>query len=180
MENAIPTPENWHWAITPDDVKKIKAVDRETINRVYFDNLFKFRSMAGKFCRDHRCRSRWYEDMVQQIYVDLPKYNYTNRRTFANGIIKSFWSVFKGVSFGNCGSFETALSDDDKSLADVIGVDTFNFIIDHEDDDKQVLTIISTQDHLTDLQRDFLTAVAFACTPYRGLYAEEYRRAFAL
>ena len=45
----------WHWRITLADIEKIKANDRETVNRVYFDNLEKFRKMALKYC--FKCRN---------------------------------------------------------------------------------------------------------------------------
>ena len=48
-QRDIPTPENWHWKITPEDIEKIKANDRDTINRVYFDNLPKFEKIAKRY-----------------------------------------------------------------------------------------------------------------------------------
>lgn len=37
------TPECWHWAITLQQIEQIRRDDRKTIDKVYFDNLPKFR-----------------------------------------------------------------------------------------------------------------------------------------
>lgn len=177
---VIPTPENWHWAITPEDVKKIKAVDRDTIDRVYFANLEQFSKCAFLFCRKRGKRS-FFEDCVQQIYLDLPNYDYTNVGTFWRGILKTFrrccCNPFRVVSlFATIGRNKDG---DELTLIDVLGEDVFKALEEREDGERQAIRIISAQTALSDNERDFLTAVAFRCTPYRGLYNDEYKRLIA-
>ena len=179
MEKAIPVPGNWHWAITPEDVNGLKAVDRETVNRVYFANYDKFCKCAYNFCRK-RNKFSYVDDCVQQIYLDLPLYDYTNALTFFRGLTKTFihcsyWG-FRSVSFFS--PVGRNKDGEDLLLIDCLGVDVFKALEEAEDGERQALKIISAQTALNDNEKDFLTAVAFKCRPYRGLFNDEYRRLF--
>ena len=87
--NAPATPDKWHWAITPQQIDEIKQGNRETINAVYFDNLPKFRKMASNYCWKWQFNKNLADDITQQIYIDLPTYDFTNTFTLAKGIKKS-------------------------------------------------------------------------------------------
>lgn len=173
------TPERWHWAITPQQVAEIKQGNRETINKVYFDNLPKFRKIARKCCS--RLRSaQSVEDCLQQIYVDLPTFHFDNAQMF-------YWSVRRCCAVA-CGCLrksvplwcivsydEPLLPENDFTLLDKL---TENMSIATTDDkelleqDKRVVEILQTQKQLTELQLDYLVAVAYSVTMRRGLYAD--------
>ena len=174
---AIPTPENWHWAITPEDVKKIKMVDRETIDRVYFANYEKFCKCAYRFCYD-KGKLSYVEDCIQQVYLDLPTYDYSDARTFYHGLLQTFrrctLKCYRTVSlFSSIGRNKDGK---EMTLVDVLGVDVFKALEEREDGERQAIKIISAQYALSDIEKDFLTAVAFRCRPYRGLYNDEYKQ----
>lgn len=172
-------PTNWHWKITPEQIPKIKANDRDTINRVYFDNLSTFRAMAGKYCR-HTQLFDFFEDCIQQIYVDLPKYRYDDAKALYWGIRTSF--IFASLANRHCcASLDARLSDDEDenlTLLDCIGVDGFKESEEREQA-RNVLSIIAEQVQLTEQQRDMLTAFAFGCRVYRGIFSDEYREAYS-
>ena len=171
----ITTPENWHWDISPEDVKKLKAVDRDTINRVYFANLKKFERIANKYCRFVIRNPSYFEDCVQQIYVDLPLYDYTDNRTLYYCIL----TTFKRATLRS--RYEISLfapvhgKDKDSELADFLGKDFFAELEERETEEEKALLMIKSQIALSDLERDFLTAVAFGVRPYEGLFNYEYK-----
>ncbi len=85
----IPTPSNWHWAITYEQIEKIKAGNIDELNKVYFDNLSVFRGMAYNWCAKRRVYD-FFDDCINQIYVELPSYDFENAYTFCWSIRKSF------------------------------------------------------------------------------------------
>lgn len=107
----IPTPETgWHWKITPEQVKAIKANDREAINAAYFDNYQKFAKIGYNFCRRvHDYNDR--EDFLQQVYVDMPMFDYTDTRTFYISLCMCFKSLRKGTLKN--ASLDAELTDED-------------------------------------------------------------------
>ena len=178
IERAILTPENWHWAITPEDVKKIKAVDRETINRVYFANLKKFERIANNYCCFVIRNPSFFEDCVQQIYVDLLFYDYTDNKTLYNCILRTF----KRATLRS--RYEISLftpvhgKDNDSEFVDFLGKDFFAELEEKQVGEENALIMINSQTALSALERDFLTAVAFRVRPYEGLFYEEFTRYF--
>ena len=159
-----PTPENWHWKITPEDVVKIKAVDRETINRVYFDNYNKFRSICFK-----RFPSYW-EDALQEIYVILPYCNYTNLRTFFGSILRRLEISIYGRSVRYPLSLDKPLNDETSTtFGDIIG-EEYDFFHEDEEQTLKVISILDNQKFLTDDQKDYLISIAFGCQQAKGLY----------
>lgn len=166
----------WHWKITPEDTARIKAGDRETVNRVYFDNLSIFRKMAGKYCF-YAGSYDFYEDCIQQIYIDMTCYDYTNAKSLYWSIRKSFRRASMLTTVPTV-SLESPVTDDgDKVLGDYIGVDGFAEL-DEKEHARNVLSLIGEQKQLTERQRDQLTAFAFGVAAYRGLYEWEYRQAY--
>lgn len=113
----------WHWKITPEQIEKVKENDRETVNEVYADNLKKIRAIGYGFCRRARCFS-CYEDFLQQVYIDLPKCDYTNVKKFYYSLKRCFRSA---RMFHRCEvSLDEELSDEgDFSLANTVA-DGFN------------------------------------------------------
>ena len=170
-------PKNWHWKITPSQIARIGLNDRETINFVYFDNLPKFRKLAVKYCY-HAQDFSFLEDCIQQIYIDLPRYDYTNTKTLFYSIKKSFRraSGLKRIHFISLN--EPVTEDESRTVADYLEVDGFAEL-EEKEQDRNVLSIIAEQTHLTEIQRDQLTAFAFGVALYRGLFAYEYKQAYS-
>lgn len=184
-QRDIPTPENWHWKITPEDIEKIKANDRDTINRVYFDNLPKFAKVAGKYVHGKRAMrfsvdKSIIEDIKQQFYIDLPTYNFTNALTLYSGLRRTCANLVFGRS---------VLTDSiDEQLFDEGRADTFEnrYLTDDSgekaveiaESEKTVLLAVKNQRFLTRKQKDRLTAYAFHVRVYDGIFISEYERAF--
>ena len=170
------TPDKWHWKITPEQIAKIKAGERETVNRVYMDNLDKFRRIAWRYC-DSIKRLDIVLDCIQQIYIDLPVYDFTDTG-------KLYWSIRKSFRAAGmltrrpCVSLDAPLTyNGEITLADTIAGEDCFAALEERENALTVLDIIEEQTQLTELQRDQLTALAFGVSLYRGLYAEEYRYA---
>lgn len=170
----LATPDNWHWAIIPQQVIEIKQGNRDTINKVYFDNLPKFQKVISNFYRNFE-RLQFFDDCIQQIYLDLPRYRFDNSSTFYRSLLRTARCVagFYGQQFDifRCVSFETPLkSCDDKTVADTLQV-LFEYTeTEQAEQNKRIVQIIQTQRHLTEYQQDWLVAVAFGCEYRRGLY----------
>lgn len=171
------TPSNWHWAITPQQVAEIKQGNRQTVNEVYFDNLAKLRRVCSNLCYKHR-RQQFLDDCLQQIYIDLPEYNFKNVMTFFWGIKRSCYYAFgyRRYNVTATVSLDSPLQskgskrqeDAGNTLADLIGaVDVDENEI--AEQDKRVLTILDSLT-LSEQEKDVLTAVAFGCAVQRGLY----------
>ena len=177
VKRDIPTPDNWHWAITPQQVTEIKQGNRDTINKVYFDNLQKFKHIAANYCR-LRNTMQFFDDFLQQIYIDLPEYCFDDVRTFYCGLVKSYFRVFgitphKCIDMRTCLSFDALIFGfDDVTLGDTIQAPPDLDEAEFDEQNKRVIEIIETQPQLTEVQKDYLTAVAFGCYFRRGLYGE--------
>lgn len=168
------TPADWHWAITYDDIRQIKLNHRETINKVYFANIEKFERIAWSFCF-RRDLLDLKEDCVNQIYVDLPKYNYENLSRFYTGIMCScrIATFIRSSSPCFCNSLDACFEDEKngrgRSLLDLL---TYEDVPEEarKENCEKVFQIIEEQEQLAPWQKDVLTAFAFGCTAYRGLY----------
>ena len=98
MEDGKTPGTGWHWKITPEQIERLKAKDIVTLNKVYFDNLDKFKRIGLSFC----CKSRnydFYGDFLNQVYVDLPFYHFENLGTLYSSLRRSFkrcrmWSSY--------------------------------------------------------------------------------------
>lgn len=175
------TPANWHWKITPKDVAEIKLGNRETINRVYFDNYdhFKFfvvRLIEKKFGRDFS----YVEDFLQQIYVDLPKYDYTNSLRFWWSIYTRFYYLKNGRKSVRAFSYENKDGDTEGwSLFDTLVAPEEKTDEERIEENAAALRLIENQKQLTERARDILMAEAFGCIVYRGLYENAKKEIYA-
>ncbi len=174
----ITTPESWHWDISPEDVKKLNAVDRDTINRVYFANFKKFERIANKYCRFVIRNPSYIDDCVQQIYVDLPLYDYTDNGTLFACLMRSCRSAALRSRYEISLFTPVHGKDKDCELADFLGKDFFAELEDKQVGEENALIMINSQTALSAPERDFLTAVAFRVRPYEGLFYEEFTRHF--
>lgn len=177
--NTCATPDNWHWKITPEQIEKIKERDRDTVNQVYFDNLPKFKRIAYRFCRNTK-RLSYYRDCVQQIYADMLYYDYSNVRKLYWSLYHSFYRAVGYTRYRTVSLDKPLFDNSIATLADFIPIDdTIEKEKDKQEHDRHVLEIIAAQTQLTERNKDFLTAYAFDCLAYKGLFAYEYAQAFA-
>ncbi len=168
-------PSGWHWKITPEQIEKIKANDRDTINQVYFDNLKQFKKMAYKYCGENKLYS-FFRDCVQQVYLDLPLYRFDSCFELSFSIKNSFARACMSCKRVLL-SLDKLLTDGDRTYADIlIAINTPEKCFDDKEEEKHALQIISNQSHLTERARDILTAYALNCNVYKGLFAYEFDR----
>lgn len=176
MENEKFLPTGWHWAITPEQIEKIKERDRDTVNQVYFDNLEKFKRMAYRYCRRVKQHIQFFMDCVQQVYADMIYYDYTDARTLFWSIRHSFCRAI-GSTRVQIKSLDEPIFDGDGVLADVIPTyDTAERDYDRKAQEVHALHLIAAQTHLSGKAKDILTACAFGCLCYSGLFEYEYSK----
>ena len=172
-------PSGWHWKITPEQIEKIKERDLDTVNQVYFDNLDKFKAMAYNFCYSREV-SYCFEDCVQQVYVDLLDYDFSNSKRLFWSIRNSFYRACPPLLSGTVSLFTPIKGADDIALMDCIeALDEVDAEQRKQEQERHVLAIIAEQKQLNDKDKDILTAYALNCLCYRGLFAYEYTKAFA-
>lgn len=177
LYKAPATPENWHWAITPQQINEIKQGNRDIIDQVYFDNLPTLRKVVFSFCCK-RDKQQFVDDCLQQIYIDLPNYNYKNVQTL-------FWSIKRSCYYAYgyrqseiraYVSLDSPLQSkgskcqekSDRTLADTIPAIEVDYL-EVEEQEKKLLTILDSLD-LSEDDKDVMTAIAFDCAVKRGLY----------
>lgn len=89
------------WRFTDDLIIRIKQGDTAAITKFYNANYDIFAGMARKYVWKQRnlCRNFLYEfdDLIQQVYVDIPYYDYSSRCNLYYGIVKgTFMCVNEG------------------------------------------------------------------------------------
>lgn len=162
-------PPYWHWAITCEQIAEIKKGNRTTIDKVYFDNFAKFKNVAYKFCMSHY-KKGFINDILQQIYLDLPSYNFSDTRafyfSFRRTIIDVVYSSLKTFSYDRL-----LAGTEDLTFEDVLSCE---YVPEEQiiEENQKAFDIIDSQKHLTECQKDYLVAVAFGISlkDYKGLY----------
>ena len=92
------------WQVTPEQADKIAAGDVIEMNGFYNLNMSRLRAMAYAYARRHNqdseFRSYYAEDMVVQLFLDLPYLNWKNALTLTMSIKQtSFaWSAYGGYA----------------------------------------------------------------------------------
>lgn len=83
-----------NWIFDVDEIKQILNKDIDAINKFFNDNLKIIKAMASKYVYQQKIVNKAFiydvDDLVQQIYVDLPFYQYDTRTHFYFCIRKSF------------------------------------------------------------------------------------------
>lgn len=101
-DNKIESINWWKYQIDEKIIQGIKSLDKHSIRKFYEDNEQLIKGIAIHYwCSDNiRCiiNRKLYsvEDMVAQIYIDLPLYNYTNSKTLYGGMRLSCLNVDVG------------------------------------------------------------------------------------
>ncbi len=89
------------WQFTDEQIRQIKNKDQNAMYKFYQDNYEIFCKMAGSFISLEYSLNgyRMYEfnDLMQQVYVDLPYYSYSSRTSLYRSIV---FGTFKNVNFG--------------------------------------------------------------------------------
>ena len=159
--SEIPTPENWHWKITPQDIAKLRLEDVPTMNKVYFDNYEKFQRIAYRRFKDFE------EDAMQSIYVALPYLNYKNAQTFFQSLLWVVRALVYGVGRVYFLSVEAY---EESELPNNLVYEDKYFIL---EDEEKIIEFIASQKTLTDKQKDLLCAAAFGIADYKGVVEDE-------
>lgn len=86
------------WTFTEEQIVNIKHFSVEDMNKFYFDNYDVIMRMAKGFVHKEHCRYRYdINDLLQQVYIDLPYYSYRSRYALYLSIVKG---SFKLVNYG--------------------------------------------------------------------------------
>lgn len=92
------------WQITPEQADKIAAGDIVEMTAFYNLHIERLRGMAYKYARTHNQNTEFYrydsEEMLSQLYLDLPYLNWQNSLTLSMSIKQtSFaWSAYGGYA----------------------------------------------------------------------------------
>lgn len=92
------------WQITPEQADKISAGDIVEMTAFYNLHISRLRGMAYKYARTHNQNAHFYrydpEEMVSQLFLDLPYLNWQNSLTLTYSIKQtSFaWSAYGGYA----------------------------------------------------------------------------------
>lgn len=89
------------WTFSDGQIQRIKQSDPDAMATFYFDNYKIFLGMARKYVWNKRyiCNDYGFDvdDLMQQVYVDLPYYNYSSRTHLYHCIVHgSFWRCMDG------------------------------------------------------------------------------------
>ena len=100
-ENDVPKGEKLTWKVTPQQITLINLCDREALDKFYFDNAFRLKSLAGIFFR----RSQYLksiisiEDLMQQLYVDF-RCGMLKLKPFDKAIGRAIFNSFQYAAVG--------------------------------------------------------------------------------
>ena len=90
--------ENGAWKISAELIDKIKANDREAVNRFYTDNIDLIRKKASRYSRMHSLYAKGFEasrwnvnDLMSQAYLDLPYFDYTSPYSLGRSLTLCFF-----------------------------------------------------------------------------------------
>ena len=90
------------WILSEEDIPKLKAGEREAVDKFYFGNYERIQRMAYGYQR--RMQERYGnggaydpEDLMQNCYLDIPTYDFSNNENLTQSIFNSFyWGYFGG------------------------------------------------------------------------------------
>lgn len=80
---------------TPAEVEKIRAGDRELINRYYMANLDYIQRCAYNYCR-RAWKFQERLDLVHDVYLHFEKLDFDNQRYFGHSLFKVFATYKRG------------------------------------------------------------------------------------
>ena len=77
-----------NWIFEDGDIFKIKLADADAMSKFYFANYERLKRMARAF----KSRRYWgqgydWEEMLQQVFIDLPYYDYSSRSKLYSSIV---------------------------------------------------------------------------------------------
>lgn len=88
------------WKFTEEQIRQIKDEDVIAITKFYHDNYQIIEGMAKQFVRRRKRMGDYaylLEDLLQQVYVDIPHYHYSSRARLYLDIVKgSFSRCYEG------------------------------------------------------------------------------------
>lgn len=111
-----PAGEVLTWKTTPEQVARINAGDRAALDAFYFDNLQRLTFSALRYMRNNAYVQAVvsYEDLIQQVYVDL-RAGILKLRPFDKAICKAVFTSFRFAAVG--GLDELYIYEDKKGRA---------------------------------------------------------------
>lgn len=146
------------WKITPEQISRIKNGEVQAMTEVFTDNYDRIKGMAYKYYlgfRDSGCYGLFEpEDLINQVFADMPYYRYDNALTMFMDIKYSFWGVDSGGIRANRRSIKRCLSLDvpieegnDETFGDLLpdtSPDVLDTLIREEDEINSMEVIFNT------------------------------------
>ncbi|MBQ8322816.1 MAG: hypothetical protein IJX91_02495 [Clostridia bacterium] len=101
LVEEIPAGESLTWAVTPEQVARINARNREALDGFYFANLRRLTFSAYRFMRNNAYLQSVisYEDLLQQVYFDL-RTGVLKLRPFDSAISSAVYHSFRYAAVG--------------------------------------------------------------------------------
>ena len=98
---AIPEGQELKWLVTPEQVARINAGEREALDKFYFDNLQRLTFSAYRFMRNNAFIKAVasYEDLLQQVYFDL-RTGVLKLRPYDRAICAAVYHSFRYAAVG--------------------------------------------------------------------------------
>lgn len=125
------------WVFTEEQIKNIKNFSAEDISKFYNNNYEIILGLAKKFVRQS-VRNGLYcynlEDLMQQVYIDIPYYYYSSRNALYKSIVKG---TFKYLNYGGIKGQHKNVELEYKSIS---------LILNDEDDDDMLNFIASYEE----------------------------------
>ncbi len=99
----IPAGERLTWSVTPEQIARINACEREAIDEFYFDedNFRRLKFSAYRFMRHNSYLQTVvsFEDLIQQVYCDLAS-GMVKLRPYDSAITQGIYTSFRFSAVG--------------------------------------------------------------------------------
>lgn len=181
------------WVFTEEQIKNIKNFSAEDISKFYNDNYDIILSMAKKFIKKQNSMGRYnydIQDLIHQVFVDLPHYTYKTRFSLHASIVKG---TFKYINYGGMKAKRSVIQEyqlaslsigdenDNDLLLDYIesyeekAFDFENPIEDREEKDKKIIEYLE-KTFINPKQLNAMFCKLFTDIPEAEIRGDEYER----
>lgn len=104
------------WKITDEQATQIRSGNREAINKFYFDNLNRLRSMACNYLYKHKLNKLFkLDDLINSLYLDLSVFKQANGKPVTCGYDLSYF-VYSSFAFAKYGGLLYLFENNQKIL----------------------------------------------------------------
>lgn len=119
------------WTFTEEQIVNIKHFSVEDMNKFYFDNYDIIMRMAKGFVHKesmYGCHIYDINDLLQQVYIDLPYYSFRSRHALYISIVKG---SFKFVNYGGIKARNRAIPEYELNSLSINNDDEKDLLLDY-------------------------------------------------